>query len=88
MEYISVNSVLQVDDYPVEFLNFLNPPGFPSHLLTLKVGTPIILLRNLCPPKLYNGTRPRVIALQKNLIEAKIITGSKKGEKILFLTYP
>jgi len=41
MEYRSVNSVLEIDDllnYPVEFLNSLNPPGFLLNLLILKIG--------------------------------------------------
>jgi hypothetical protein len=54
MEYRLVNAVLEVYDtinYPDEFLNSLNPPGFPRHLLTLKISTPIMLLINLNPPK-------------------------------------
>ena len=31
--------------------------GLPSHKLKLKNGCPIILMRNLRPPILMNGTR-------------------------------
>ena len=34
--------------YPVEFLNTLHFSGMPPHELHLKVGCPVILLRNMC----------------------------------------
>jgi hypothetical protein len=55
MKYRSVNSVGTVIDdavnYPVEFLNSLNFSEFPPHLLTFKISTPVIILRNLSSPK-------------------------------------
>ncbi|XP_044587812.1 uncharacterized protein LOC123267312 [Cotesia glomerata] len=77
--YTSVDNVVEQDDvtnFPVEFLNSLNPAGMPHHNLKLKVAAPIMLMRNLNPPKLCNGTRLQVISLKKNVIEAKIITGT------------
>ncbi|XP_073821564.1 uncharacterized protein [Musca autumnalis] len=60
MTYKSVDSVTSQDDvvnYPTEFLNSLELPGLPPHNLQLKVGSVIIMLRNINQPRL-SRTRP------------------------------
>ena len=53
----------------------------PVHSLTLKVGCPIILLRNLdASDGLCNGTRLIVTALKERVIEAKILSGVHAGK--------
>ncbi|GJY71242.1 DNA helicase [Tanacetum coccineum] len=50
--------------YPMEYLNTITFPGFPPHELQLKVGSPIMLLRNVnLSGGLCNGTRMIVISL-------------------------
>ena len=62
--------------YPIEFLNSLTIGGLPPHKLSLKIGSPIILLRNLNPSDgLCNRTRLICHFFQKHVIEAEIITG-------------
>ena len=59
--------------FPTEFLNTLNLSGLPPHNLKLKVGLPIIMLRNLNPNEgLCNGTRLIIKNIFNRLIEAEI----------------
>ncbi|GFX33072.1 ATP-dependent DNA helicase [Trichonephila clavipes] len=76
--YKSIDTVENQDEvvnYPTEFLNSLDLPGMPPHVLTLKFGVPIILLRSINPPRLCNGTRLSVKKMMNNAIEATILTG-------------
>ena len=47
-----------------------------------------MLLRNLNPPKLCNGSILIITNLQNNLIEAKILTSQYKGEEVMFPKIP
>ena len=74
--------------YPTEFLHSLDPPGLPSYNLLLKVGCPVMLLRNLDPPTLCNGTRLIVKQLNPHVITATIITGQAKGKDVFIPRIP
>src|SRR5690554_2716913 len=66
--------------YPIEYLHSINPPGMPPHELTLKVGQPILLLRNMDPKaSLCNGTRLIVRALNQRYINAEILIRDFEG---------
>lgn len=70
--------------YPLEYLNTLKFPSIPNHELHLKVGAPVMLLRNLNQSMgLCNGTRLIITQLAKWVVEAKIITGKNIGDKVL-----
>ncbi|ONM01236.1 hypothetical protein ZEAMMB73_Zm00001d030646 [Zea mays] len=85
MVYHSFDSAM--DDphnyYPPEFLNTLTPNGLPPHVLKLKIGCPVILLRNIDPANgLCNGTRLVVRGFQRNSIDAEIVLGQHVGKRI------
>lgn len=89
--YKSTDTVIdqdQVVNYPTEFLNSLEVPGMPPHELQLKVGVPIISLRNINQPRLCNGTRLAVKRLMNNVINATILNGKFKGEDVLIPRIP
>ncbi|XP_026419608.1 uncharacterized protein LOC113315558 [Papaver somniferum] len=74
----------KIPNFTNEFLQNLNPPGMPLFKLHLKVGCPVILMRNLAPSEgLCNGTRLLVTHCGRHVIQAKILTGHKKGETVL-----
>lgn len=89
--YKSIDTVIDPDQaihFPSEFLNSLEPSGYPPHNLKLKAGSPIILLRNIDPPRLCNGTRMIVSSLRRNMIEAIISNGAHKGERVFVPRIP
>ena len=90
-EYRLIDTVIEQDqtvNYPAEFLNSLDIPGIPPHCLPLKVGVPVMLIRNMDPPTLCNGTRLVIKKLMAHVLEATIITGIGKGEDVLIPHIP
>jgi hypothetical protein len=94
--YLSANSLTPTEEgasvavgvsmdslYPVEFLNILQLNGIANYELELKVGVPILLLRNLNQLiRLCNDTRLIIKKLGQRVIEAEIITGNNVGKHV------
>ncbi|XP_072078110.1 uncharacterized protein [Arachis hypogaea] len=70
----------QLDFYGPELLNSINCSGLPPHKLILKVGVPVMLLRNIDQSSgLCNGTRLQVRKLGNHVIECEVLTGNNVG---------
>lgn len=64
-----------------EYLNSIEGFGLQPHRLRLKVGQPVILIRNLNPREgLCNGTRLICRRFSRHLIEAEIAIGDRRGK--------
>ncbi|XP_019157989.1 PREDICTED: ATP-dependent DNA helicase PIF1-like [Ipomoea nil] len=90
--YYSCDSVCKSDSngslldevHTPEFLNGIRASGVPNHALTLKVGSLVMLLRNIDHSLgLCNGTRLVVTKLADHVIEGKIMSGNNAGTKVL-----
>ena len=72
--YYSIDHAIsdnEKQNYPPEFLNTIEMGCLPPHQLKLKIGTPIVIIRNIQHPVMVNGTRATVSALLPNVIEAR-----------------
>ncbi|PNY07852.1 ATP-dependent DNA helicase PIF1 [Trifolium pratense] len=80
---IDKDEINYADHYNVltpEFLNSLRTSGVPNHRIKLKIGTPIMLMRNIDQSQgLCNGTRLIVTQLGTHVLAAKVICGQNKG---------
>jgi len=82
----SIEAPTQQDNYniPVEFLHGLNASGLPIAELRLKLGCPIILLRNIDHKQgLCNGTRATITHMTNRLLEIQLLTGDHAGNRAL-----
>ncbi|CAH9099528.1 unnamed protein product [Cuscuta europaea] len=82
----SYNELLQEIHSP-EFLNGIKCSGVPSHELKLKVGVPVMLMRNIDHSAgLCNGTRLLVTKLGEHIIEAQMMYGTNAVLKVMSLS--
>jgi hypothetical protein len=90
-EYFSCDTICKVDEdvgidrrwITTEFLNGIKCSGIPNHRLYFKVGVPVMLLRNIdVASGLCNGTRLTIVGLGKNVVSAKVLNGSHRGERV------
>ncbi|XP_047267387.1 uncharacterized protein LOC124897838 [Capsicum annuum] len=66
-----------------EFLNTIKCSGIPNHAITLKVGVPVMLLRNIDQSSgLCNGTRLIITRIGNWVIEAKVLSENMIGQKV------
>jgi ATP-dependent exoDNAse (exonuclease V) alpha subunit len=69
---------------PVEFLHSLDASGLPVAHLRIKLGCPVILLRNIDKKRgLCNGTRAVITHMSNRLLQVRVLTGDHAGETAL-----
>ena len=87
--YLSADTVAEEGmqhAYPTEFLNSITLSGMPPHSMALKVGAPVILLRNLQAGSgngLRNGTWLIISKLGDKVLEVEIASGVNKGKMLI-----
>ncbi|KAL1290535.1 hypothetical protein AAHE18_20G137000 [Arachis hypogaea] len=68
--------------YQQEYLNSVSTGGLPPHVLKVKRGAPLMLLRNIDPKAgLCNGTRLLCRGNFQNMLDVEILTGHHCGRR-------
>jgi hypothetical protein len=69
--------------YPVEYLNSINASGLPLSKLRLKIGAPVMILRNMDPESgVCNGTRGILTRASQRVLEICLLTGDSAGQTV------
>lgn len=69
--------------YPREYLNSINCSGLPLARLELKIGAPVMVLRNLAAAEgVCNGTRGVVAQMSARVIRVRLLTGTHAGDTV------
>jgi hypothetical protein len=88
--YLSADSIKEdISDpetvliYPTEYLNMITASGLPLHKLTLKVGSPVMVLHNLNPAEgVCNGTRGIITCMTDRVFELRLLGGDHDGHLV------
>eukprot|EP00889_Picochlorum_renovo_P007453 jgi/Picre1/34483/NNA_001951.t1 len=88
-DFYAINSIVEEelrDHYPQNLLDAHEESGLPPHKLVLKVGCPIIMMRNYGRNiGVVNGTRLILTEIHEHCVKARILTGieSSWGREVL-----
>ena len=75
--------------YPTEFSNSITASGLPPHILELKIGSPIMLIRNLDTVNGHcNGTKYIIKDIKPHVISASIANGPRQNQHIFIPRIP
>ena len=67
--------------YPIEFLNSIATSGLPPAHLAVKIGCPLMVLRNLIPDQgICNGTRVILTHRANRVLEVRLLGGEHAGK--------
>eukprot|EP01084_Bolivina_argentea_P269459 457983_1 len=82
---LSMDTLIDVassdNKFDIQELWDVNAGGLPPHDLKLKIGVPVMLLRNIAPHRgLCNGTRLIVKKIFDDVIVVEILTGKNAGQ--------
>jgi len=74
------------EPFAVVYLQSISLASIPPSSLRLKIGAPLILIRNLSPREgLCNGTRLRVVGIRRTCLQVAILGGRFNGMVRLLL---
>jgi len=87
IDFIPNSERLGEDDpllnYPVEYLNEINCGTLPLAKLELKIGCPVMVLKNLDAANgVCNGSRGILTRYSNRVLEVKLLTGEHAGQTV------